>query len=231
MAAKTIGSLVLLYLAIMAMPMDENRAHAEQQTEHKKVYLTFDDGPSKTTGQLMKDLNDYGASATFFMLAPHMEQYPIETMRLAYSQNSVGCHGVTHDKDAFYHSESTVTGEMKTCRQTLENLTGIHSNLVRVPYGSVPYMKPEYVEALKRDGFIMWDWNVDSVDWGSKDDSWVNKTLQQVEQVEKNHHDPVILMHDKELTAKELPELLGALKKKGYEFSPISEKQEPVNFQ
>ncbi|WP_062238207.1 polysaccharide deacetylase family protein [Fictibacillus sp. FJAT-27399] len=229
---KMLGPLMLLNLVIMAFPFGENKVQAEvQQTEQKKVYLTFDDGPTETTGQLIKVLNDYHASATFFMLSPHMKQYPMETVQLAYSQNAVGCHGVTHDKEAFYHSSSTVTGEMKTCRQTLENISGERSNLVRVPYGSVPDMKQAYIEALKRDGFIMWDWNVDSVDWGSQDDSWITKTMQQVEKVEKNQQDPVIVMHDKAKTARELPALLHALQKEGYEFLPINENQKPVVFQ
>ncbi|MGG1572886.1 polysaccharide deacetylase family protein [Fictibacillus sp. NRS-1165] len=230
-AFKTMGVLAILYLAILALPLDENKVKAEREPEHKKVYLTFDDGPSETTDELISDLNDYHASATFFMLSPHMKQYPVETLRLAFSQNAVGCHGVTHDKEAFYHSASTVAGEMKTCRQTMENITGERSNLVRVPYGSVPDMKPAYIEALKRNGFIMWDWNVDSVDWGSNDDSWVSKTMEQVEIVEMNQQDPVIVMHDKEMTARDLPALLHALQKQGYEFSPIKENQKPVVFQ
>jgi peptidoglycan/xylan/chitin deacetylase (PgdA/CDA1 family) len=53
---------------------------------------------------------------------------------------------------------------MDQTRSTLKSITGLDSLLIRTPYGSAPYMTPEYKKAVADHGYLLWDWNVDSRD-------------------------------------------------------------------
>jgi peptidoglycan-N-acetylglucosamine deacetylase len=69
--------------------------------------------------------------------------------------HSVGLHGVTYDVAKIYQSSKSVVGEMLTAKSTLES--GIHSELIRAPYWSVAYMKLDYLDAVKKEGFRLRD--------------------------------------------------------------------------
>jgi len=194
------------------------------------VYLTIDDGPSSATSKIDKILTQYRVPATFFLLEPNMRKYPNVLKDLAKKGFSLGLHGVTHDKNKFYHSRETVVAEMKTAQKTLQQITGIKTVLIRVPYGSVPYMTPDYRQAEVEAGFIMWDWNVDSLDWEFNDARYVSYTLKQVDQFRHKKESLIILIHDRPETAEYLPRLLEALKARHYEFKAIDPNLKPLQF-
>ncbi|MBU5213191.1 polysaccharide deacetylase family protein [Heyndrickxia oleronia] len=199
-------------------------------SEGKVVYLTFDDGPSNRMGDLMNILDQYQAEATFFWLEPNMRRFPTEVQNAIQRGFSIGLHGVTHDVKKIYVSKDTVVSEMVTANQTLEKLAGITTHLIRTPYGSHPYMKPEYKTAVHNQGFILWDWNVDSRDWKYRDSRYVNDVIQQVENLVAKNIPPVILMHDRTETINHLPELLNYLKNQGYTFKKLEQENMPVQF-
>ncbi|MGV3487522.1 MAG: polysaccharide deacetylase family protein [Tuberibacillus sp.] len=197
---------------------------------NKIVYLTIDDGPSEATATINQILNQYQMTATFFMLEPHMRQYSDAVKNLAKSGFGLGLHGVTHNKKLFYKSTSSVVAEMKTAQDTLQKLTGVKTNLMRVPYGSVPYMTPAYRAAEVQAGFIMWDWNIDSRDWDYKDARFVTSTIQQLQKLSGKKESAVILIHDLPTTAKYLPKLLDYLKSQKYELRKIDASISPMQF-
>lgn len=202
----------------------------EQNKNGKKVvYLTFDDGPQNITMDILDLLDQYNAKATFFMLEPYMWSYPDAIEEMIKRGHSVGVHSVTHNKNKLYKSSKTVVNEMTMAKNSLEEITGVESNLMRVPYGSVPHMKPEYVQAVENHGFIMWDWNIDSMDWKYTDGYFVKHTINQLEAFDKDEP-MIILMHDKETTVKHLEKLLSYLQDNNYEMLAIDESMEPVQF-
>ena len=91
-------------------------------------------------------------------------------------------------------------------------------------------MKPEYKTAVHNQGFILWDWNVDSRDWKYRDSRYVNDVIQQVENLVAKNIPPVILMHDRTETINHLPELLNYLKNQGYTFKKLEQENMPVQF-
>lgn len=194
------------------------------------VYLTFDDGPSHVTDDLLQLLDQYDVEATFFMLEPRMKKYAQSVAAIVHHGHGVGVHGVTHDRKKFYASSQSVLSEMAQAQQALKEITGVNSALIRVPYGSVPFMKPEYLTAVEEHGFILWDWNVDSRDWYFRDKRYVAHVIKQVEQVLKRNESPVILLHDLEETYHHLPELLDYFKEKGHVLAKITPDMEPVQF-
>ncbi len=200
----------------------------ELQNNSKVVYLTFDDGPNQYTDLIINILAKYNAKATFFMLEPQMEKNTGVLQRMKNEGHAFGLHGVTHDYRQFYQSSKSVITEMNTAQAKLYELTGVKTYLVRTPYGSKPYMKPEYMEAAQKAGYKIWDWNVDSKDWFYRDSRMVSNTIQQIMVLDKNNIQPVILFHDIKKTAEFLPQVLEYLIEKGYTFEILDTDLEPI---
>ncbi|KZZ84778.1 MULTISPECIES: polysaccharide deacetylase family protein [Bacillaceae] len=203
----------------------------KKEVKEKTVFLTFDDGPSYATDDILDVLGKYEVPATFFMLEPNMVKHAEEVKRIVQTGNAAGLHGVSHKPKVFYANPESVVGEMSKSRDTLKKLTGITTSLVRTPYGSVPNLTQPEQQALHAAGFQYWDWNVDSFDWKFKKPDYVTDVLNQVEE---HHHDfpdqpIVILMHDRLPSPEALSQLLPELKKRGYSFDVISEDMEPVH--
>ncbi|WP_150265288.1 polysaccharide deacetylase [Paenibacillus tepidiphilus] len=196
------------------------------------VYLTFDDGPSATTTQLLDQLGKHGVRASFFMLGQHMRQYPAQVKRIAADGHGLGLHGMTHVKDKFYASPAAALQEMEDANAILTKLAGKGTTLIRPPYGSKPYFTRSFRDKVLVQGYHLWDWNVDSEDWKYKEDSATiyNSVMAQVHKLKSSKTDPVILMHDQKATLLVLPRILDELKKEGYSFGVITGSMTPVNF-
>jgi peptidoglycan/xylan/chitin deacetylase (PgdA/CDA1 family) len=184
---------------------------------NKVVYLTFDDGPAPFSSDIIALLEKHHFKATFFMLDPNIRKYPNSAKLMVQYGEGVGLHGVTHDVHKFYASANSVIGEMTQDQKTLQEITGVQTFLIRTPYGSVPYMTPEYRKAVDDHGFLMWDWNIDSKDWYYKDGRYVTNVIQQLSKMTHHNGPIVILMHEQKQTLAHLPELLDYLTKQGYE--------------
>ncbi|QUL55843.1 polysaccharide deacetylase [Paenibacillus tritici] len=205
---------------------------AEPGKPGRTVYLTFDDGPSATTGELLDILKKYEVQATFFMLGNNMNEHPAQVKRIAKEGYGLALHGVTHRKEKFYASPSAALAEMSGANATLKKLTGASTTLIRTPYGSKPYFTKSFRDKVLTQGYHLWDWNVDSYDWKYKQNSdrIYNTVMDQVSKLKASKTNPVILMHDQKATLKVLPRILEKLKKEGYTFKLITKDMEPLNF-
>ena len=201
----------------------------EQPQKGNVVYLTFDDGPTKATDQLISILKEYNAVATFFMLEPQVHAFPHVVQRMADEGHALALHGVTHDRKIFYASSRSVVGEMRKSQEAVEQYTNIRTNLIRTPFGSAPFMTPDYKKAVDDEGFLMWDWNVDSRDWAFRGPEYIAHTLQQVDEVMAKGKNPVILLHDFESTVQYITILLDELVERGVEFQPLTEDMTPIH--
>ncbi|WP_085522728.1 polysaccharide deacetylase family protein [Tuberibacillus sp. Marseille-P3662] len=215
----------------------EQRQHQKAQNlleadrDNKDIYLTFDDGPSSNTNQLLDVLDQYNAQATFFMLGPNIQSHPSVVKRIVKEDFGVGLHGITHDVHKIYNSKKAPLQEMTKDQQILHNITGSHSRLVRLPYGSIPYLTVGMRSLLDQNGFKIWDWNVDSKDWELKDQRFVHKTIHDIQNLKKKGEVPVVLMHDSAATIRYLPQLLNYLEQHGYQTKKITNKMPPLTFQ
>ncbi|MFJ5713748.1 polysaccharide deacetylase family protein [Neobacillus sp. NPDC093127] len=209
---------------------EQGQNRTEQQGNNKTVYLTFDDGPAPFSGDIIALLEKYQFKATFFMLDGNIRSYP-DAVRLMVSKGeTVGLHSVTHDVRKFYASADSVIAELTQNRNTLKEISGIDSYIMRTPYGSVPKMTAEYRKAVNDNGYIMWDWNIDSRDWDYKDSRYVSSVINQLTKM-TNHNEPiVILLHERKETLAHLPALLDYLSKNGYEGKAIDSSMAPYQF-
>ncbi|WP_025785893.1 polysaccharide deacetylase family protein [Sporosarcina sp. D27] len=203
----------------------------EIDQQEKSIYLTFDDGPSAVSDQLLDILDDYQMKATFFMIGPNIKEHSKSVVRMKKEGFGLGLHGITHEAGKIYSSPSAPVDEMSEDRDILENVTGVRSNLIRLPYGSIPYLTEDMRYLLDKSDFKVWDWNVDSRDWELKDRRYVQHTKQEIDRYMQAGVTPVVLLHDKPHTIEYLPELLSYIKKQGYQTKVLTNEQPPVTFQ
>ncbi|MEH7237840.1 polysaccharide deacetylase family protein [Bacillus sp. JJ1562] len=195
----------------------------------RAVYLTFDDGPHKVSKDILALLDQYDAKATFFMLDNNIKHYPDAVKEMVSKGHSVGLHGVTHDKNKFYQSSGSVVGEMNQTQQTILEITGIETDLIRTPFGSSPHMTDGYKAAVETAGYKMWDWNIDSRDWQFRDSRYVDSVIDQLNKLNRANQPIVILLHERPETLTHLPKLLDYLKQQGYEFKALDSSMHPIH--
>ncbi|GKU84825.1 putative polysaccharide deacetylase YheN [Niallia sp. NCCP-28] len=235
---KQVGTLQEKKLYHKPLPQDNALINEQKKTaakklqaeeKHKKVvYLTFDDGPSAASSSILAQLKKYNAKATFFYLEPNMETYSNMVIQAHKEGHSIGLHGVTHNVKKVYATTTSVVEEMDRTNEELEKIIDQKSMLIRTPYGSKPYMNEKSIKNVEKAGYIIWDWDIDSRDWYYQDKRYVKDTIKQLNSLKDRT--PVILMHERQATAKQLSQLLDYLDKQGYEFKAINEYMEPVHF-
>lgn len=192
----------------------------------KIAYITIDDGPSKYTNEILDILEQHNVKATFFMVNNNMEKHPDEVQRIEKEGHGVGFHSVTHDIKKLYKNEQATLQEFETCKETYFNLTGEMSKLIRLPYGSKPYMPDKSYEILNKYDYKIWDWNLDTQDWRSTSDSIVSNILC----YGRNKNELIILMHEKEQSVNALDNIIKILREREYEIRPLTEDVEGKNF-
>lgn len=141
------------------------------QPDGKVIYLTFDDGPSQYTLELLEVLEKYNAKATFFVVGSSRLEYLDE---IAAGGHSIGIHSDTHDYAAIYASEDAFFDDFYALRQKIYDRTGIWTTLCRFPGGSSNTISKRYctgimtklTQDLTAQGYQYFDWNVDSNDAG-----------------------------------------------------------------
>ena len=161
------------------------------------VYLTFDDGPSKYTENILYYLDLYEIKATFFVVPDGTETCNNRLKRIAEEGHTIGIHTACHEYDKIYSSVESYLDDFNLAYNRIYEATGIKCNLFRFPGGSKnDYNKEhrdEIIEEMTRRGFIYFDWNVDSRDaMGADWTEMYNTVLSETADVPR----AIILMHD-----------------------------------
>ena len=201
----------------------------------KRIYLTFDDGPSIYTDEILDILKEYDVKATFFVLVKDQESLSDCYSRIVEEGHSIGIHSATHVMHTIYVSPQTLLEDISTARQFIYDKTGVWTNLYRFPGGSSnSFIKKNldtYLTAVTDAGYVYFDWNIDSKD---ADGEKLTKTqvYRNVVDCLSKHDTCMILMHDaqsKHSTVEALPEIIEAiLEMDNTVILPITEETEPI---
>lgn len=199
-------------------------------SDYKRVFLTFDDGPSKSvTIPILDILKENNIKATFFTLGSNVNRYP-EIVKRAYQEGHyIANHSYTHSYKDLYKSPQKVLEEYNKTEKAIRKAIGVenyNSRLFRFPGGSVggkyDKNKKEAVKLLNENNIAHLDWNALTADTAGITDN--NEMLKYLEKTIGNKKSVVILMHDigsKKGTYEILPKLIKMLKEKGYKFENI----------
>jgi len=212
----------LLYKCHLELVDHYNAVYKKIIENRRVVFLTFDDGPSHFTPQILDLLDSYGFKATFFMLSDYMKKYPDVIKRMVAEGHLPAIHGSTHFRNEVYKNDFSVRNSMDTANNVLKSIIGRTSLLCRVPYGSVPYMTKKQLYDLKLGGYKVWDWNIDSCD--SKRSSVTSEYIISITtQGLGKHKESIILFHEKAVTLQALPTILRYIKDNNIVVKVLSE--------
>jgi peptidoglycan/xylan/chitin deacetylase (PgdA/CDA1 family) len=150
--------------------------------------LTFDDGPNPAvTPGLLDLLDQYGASATFFLIGKYVRAVPALAREVAQRGHTVGNHTDTHPKLTLLSSDR-IRQELDRCDEALEGAIGVRPRWMRPPYG---FRGPHLSGLTRRRGnekLVMW--SISSRDWAFKDAAPL------IEQLRRARGGDIVLMHD-----------------------------------
>lgn len=196
-------------------------------TDKKVAYLTFDDGPSNNTHQILDILKQNNIKATFFVLGSQVEIFPETTNRIYNEGHYIANHGYSHKYSEIYQSPEQVLNEFNQCNQIVAktiNVPEYNSHLFRFPGGSVG---GKYAELKKQAITLLEQNDILHIDWNSLtgDSEKVNPTeeylIDNLQKTTEGKNSLVILMHDaqaKKITAETLPKVIEYLQQQGYSF-------------
>lgn len=163
----------------------------------RRVYLTFDDGPSANTDRILDILAQYGVKATFFVVGKngYTEQY----QRIVKEGHTLGMHSYSHRYSEIYASLDAYKEDLTKLHDFLYELTGEDCKIVRFPGGSSNTISKvdmqELIHYLNQESMVYFDWNVSSGD-ASGENKDANQIARNVlDQIDK-YNNVVILFHD-----------------------------------
>lgn len=198
-----------------------------------KVYLTFDDGPSVNTDQILDILDEYGVKATFFVVGK--EGYNDQYRRIVEEGHTLGMHSYSHVYRDIYESVEAYGQDLEKLHTYLYELTGVDSRIVRLPGGSSNTVSKDKIQDiiayLGQQGMTYYDWNVSSGDAASGYVS-AQQIADNVLNHVSEHHTSIVLMHDasgKNTTVEALPIILEKiLESDNMVLLPITEDTAPI---
>jgi len=181
----------------------------------KVVALTFDDGPSIYTKDIINILKENDACATFFILGNKVEFYQEVLLESIKNGNELGNHSYNHK----WLSRLSINN-LKDQIESTQNI--IYEKLNYVPV----YLRPTYGSVTNRirknTDLKIALWNVDTKDWKIKNvDRIVERATTDIEDSD------IILMHDIfERSSLALKDIITILKEQEFQFVTLSELEE-----
>ena len=199
------------------------------ESDIRKVYLTFDDGPSQNTGKILDILDDYNVKATFFVNGRTDDHSKKMYKRIVDEGHTIGMHSYTHNYSQVYASLSSFKKDFFRIQDLIYDYTGVKSDLYRFPGGSSNQVSDTsmstLIRFLNKEHVRYFDWNVSSGDATSNEES-SDEIIENVMRDVVKYKTSVVLMHDaatKDTTVKALPELIQRIQKEGDLILPIDE--------
>lgn len=205
--------------------------------KQKVAYLTFDDGPSSMTPQLLSTLADCKVKATFFVVGLQAEAFPGALKQIAQQGHTIGVHSWTHQYPYIYKNTQNFLQDFNQLKDYIYQQTGTMPNICRFPggtnntvfrhYNNGPIMS-DIVSLVHGMGFEYYDWNVSSGEASAvppSKDVIVNRVVSQC----KNVNTAVILFHDTENKGyvAAVPEIVAKLRSMGFAFETLSPSNPP----
>ncbi len=174
---------------------------AEKRAPGKVMYLTFDDGPSEYTGQLLDILGKYNVKATFFVTG-NRAQYRDFIGRAYREGHKIGVHTYSHNLERIYASTQAFMDDLYKAQEVVFEQTGHYTRLMRFAGGSscIRFYNTDLTVSLLRTvseaGMKYFDWNVSSGDGAIHT---TEETFGYVKMYASRYDVCVVLQHDTKL--------------------------------
>ena len=205
---------------------EDNKA---SEGDFHKVYLTFDDGPSEHTNEILDILDDYGIKATFFVVGKEDEASLAAYQRIVDEGHTIAMHSYSHKYSDIYSSLDAFQTDLERIQNLIYDTTGVECRYYRFPGGSSNKVSntdmSAYISYLNAQGITYYDWNVSSGDATTQAftaDELVENVMADVVKYKTS----IVLLHDstaKTTTVQALPAMIEALQQSGAVILPIDE--------
>jgi peptidoglycan/xylan/chitin deacetylase (PgdA/CDA1 family) len=172
----------------------------KKNTEQKKIWITFDDGPDKkVTPFLVNLLEKFNIKATFFIVGSQAKKHPELVKLIINNGHKIGNH-------SFSHLSGYSTKNNKYLQDIEQAKKYIDSDIFRPPYGKIT---PFQIKNLKKDfKIIMWD----IMSWDFKENISSTKLFRNV--MDNVESGSIILFHNNLKSYKNLKKSLELILKK-----------------
>lgn len=209
--------------------------HEPMEKGKKIAYLTFDDGPSENTFDVLDILEEKDIKATFFIVGSSItDKEEIILKRMVNEGHTIGIHTYSHMCNEIYCSVERFLDDFNMVYQQIYDITGKRVNIYRFPWGSnngySKGIKDALMDEMERRGFTCYDWNVSANDSVGKPTAYsIRKNI--LKNLKREDY-PIILLHDSsinDLTVQMLPDIIQMISDMGYEFDTLDHR-EPYQF-
>ncbi len=226
---------VVIQDTMLTDSLSQNDSSKVKEETTQRVYLTFDDGPSDRTNEILDILKQYNVKATFFVVGKTDEKSIEIYKRIVADGHALGLHSFSHKYDEIYRSEDAFLQDIKKLQDFLFETTGQKVSILRFPGGSsnkVSTLDMKHLILRLDDlGIHYFDWNVSSQDANGKETP-TNQLVANVLVNVKKFPDCIVLLHDgvnKQETVSALPSMLDELvATPGLELLPITQETKPI---
>jgi peptidoglycan/xylan/chitin deacetylase (PgdA/CDA1 family) len=189
--------------------------------ENRALALTFDDGPSEATPEILEVLDRHHALATFFQIGENAARLPAIAATVSAAGHEPGNHTWSHPR-LWLRSGPFIAAELTRAQEMLTSIHGRPPRLFRAPYG---VRWPGLRAAQNRLGLTGIMWTIIGKDWALPADGIVRRVCAGV------RNGAIVCLHD---GRERMPEpdvrptiaalrvLLPVLRDQGYELKTVS---------
>ncbi|MCC3407276.1 MAG: polysaccharide deacetylase family protein [Microcoleus sp. PH2017_10_PVI_O_A] len=184
-------------------------------SDSKVIALTFDDGPTAETLQILKILQKHKAVATFFCLGANLRENPEIAKRVVQAGNAIGNHTWHH----FYHNvtEKTAADEIDNTGVHIYRSTGAKSLLFRPPGGR---LNNGFADYAKKKNYVVVMWSIDPKDFSQPPAAVIARSV-----LSQATSGAIVLLHDgggdRQQTVEAVSAIIPKLKQQGYRFVTV----------
>lgn len=212
----------------------------ESTTAIKKAYLTFDDGPSGNTDQILDILDQYKVKGNFFVIGRFSEAYKDQYRRILDEGHVLGMHSYSHSYTDIYESTDSFIADLNHVQYVIYDITGFMPSIYRFPGGSSNLVSPvsmhEFIDILDKRGIVYYDWNINSGDADASrvsSEQIIDNVFNGIKALDspEERNEIMILFHDlseKTTTVDALPTVIEGLQAQGYVIAPIDDYTKPI---
>ncbi len=191
---------------------DNTTEDTEKPDIGKMIAITFDDGPSIRTKEIVDLLDELEIRATFFVLGCNVKNYPEELKYINDHYHEIGNHSYSHPnfkKMSLQEGLAEINQTQEIVYQTIQR----YPRIFRFPYGAV---NQAVLKKIKLPTIL---WNADSLDWQCCETKAIIHKIKQ-----EARENGILLFHDfKNFNPMAITTIVNDLKKEGYTFVTVSE--------
>ena len=194
----------------------------------RALALTFDDGPTESTAQILDVLAQYNIRATFFQCGANVDRLPDVARAVAEAGHEIGNHSYSHPLLCF-RSPGFIEQDLRRAQEAIERHAGARPRWFRAPYGARWF---GLARAQNRLGLTGVMWTAIGYDWSLKVDGVIERLLTGLS------NGAILCLHDgRELrarpdigvTVEAVRRLAPVLLEQGYRFETVSRLLCPTN--